>query len=241
MRLEDKVAIVVGGGQTPGETVGNGRASAIVFAREGAKVLIVDRDPASAQDTLVAIEAVGGQASCATADVTREADCEAVIAACLERYGRIDVLHNNVGIGGGDAGPVHLTEEAWSHIFDVNLKGTFLSCKHVLPVMREQGSGSIINISSVAAVCSVGIVAYKTSKAGVNALTHAIAMGNGLIGTVTKASKTPRRPTSSRQAWTLRRWVEVPTTRGMPASARRSRKAGTPGSGSRPLRFTAAR
>jgi NAD(P)-dependent dehydrogenase (short-subunit alcohol dehydrogenase family) len=182
VRLEGKAAIVVGAGQTPGETIGNGRATAILFAREGARVMLVDRDLESARETQAMIKDEGGESFAFEADITRESDCEEFSRACVDTYGRIDVLHNNVGIGGGDAGPVHLTEEAWSHIFDVNLKGTFLSCKHVLPVMREQGSGSIINISSVAALCSVGIVAYKTSKAGVNALTHAIAMGNAKYG-----------------------------------------------------------
>ena len=100
----------------------------------------------------------------------------------MKQYGRIDLLHNNVGIGGGDAGPTHLEEADWDRIFDVNLKGCFLTCKHVLPVMREQGSGSIVNISSIAAVCSVGIVAYKTSKAGMNAFTQSLALGNARHG-----------------------------------------------------------
>lgn len=182
MRLDGKTAIVVGAGQTPGDTIGNGRATAIVFAREGAKVLLVDRDVASANETKSMIEDAGGAATAFEADVTRESDCEALVKACVDSYGRIDVLHNNVGIGGGDAGPTHLAEDVWQKIFDVNLKSVFLTCKHALPVMREQGAGSIINISSVAAVCSVGMLAYKTSKAGINALTHSIAMGNARYG-----------------------------------------------------------
>ncbi|MCH8813979.1 MAG: SDR family oxidoreductase [Chloroflexi bacterium] len=182
MRLEGKTAIVVGAGQTPGDTIGNGRATAIVFAREGAKVLLVDRDVDSANETKSMIEDAGGVATTFEADVTRESECEALIKACVDAYGRVDVLHNNVGIGGGDAGPTHLTEDVWQQIFDVNLKSVFLTCKYALPVMREQGSGSIINISSVAAVCSVGMLAYKTSKAGINALTHSIAMGNARYG-----------------------------------------------------------
>ena len=178
MRLEDKVAIVVGAGQTPGDTIGNGRATSILFAREGARVLLVDRDVASAEETRERIEKEGGTASTFEADVTDEDACRAMAVSCVERYGRIDILHNNVGIGGGDAGPTRLRAEDWDRIFDVNLKSMFLTCKHVLPVMREQGSGSIVNISSAAAVCSVGLVAYKTSKAGVNAFTHALAIGN---------------------------------------------------------------
>ena len=182
MRLKDKVAIVVGAGQTPGDTIGNGRATAIVFAREGAKVLLVDRNLDSANETKSMIEDEGGTATTFEADVTRESECEALVGACADAFGRIDVLHNNVGIGGGDAGPTHLSEDVWQNILDVNLKSVFLTCKHALPVMREQGSGSIINISSVAAVCSVGMLAYKTSKAGINALTHSIAIGNARYG-----------------------------------------------------------
>ena len=182
MRLRDRVAIVVGAGQTPGETIGNGRATAILFAREGARVLLVDRRLESAEETQAMIKQEGGEATTVEADITRDDDCAALTRACIEGYGRIDVLHNNVGIGSGDAGPTHLTEQAWQQIFDVNLKGMFLTCKHVLPVMREQRAGSIVNISSIAAICSVGMLAYKTSKAGVNALTHSLALGNARYG-----------------------------------------------------------
>ncbi len=182
MKLEGKVAIVAGAGQTPGETIGNGRATAILFAREGARVLLVDRRLESARDTQSMIEEEGGTAMAFEADVSREADCEALVNACREAYGRIDILHNNVGIATGDTGPTHLKEENWQRIMDVNLKSVYLTCKHALPVMREQGSGSIINISSIAAVCSVGMLAYKTSKAGVNALTHSLALGNARYG-----------------------------------------------------------
>lgn len=182
MRLQDKVAIVVGAGQTPGDTIGNGRATAVLFAREGAKVLLVDRNLDSARETQSMIESEGGEATAFKADITRERDCEAIARACVDTYRRIDILQDNAGIADGDAGPTHLTEEAWQRIFDVNLKGAFLTCKHVLPVMREQGSGAITNISSIAAVCSVGMVAYKTSKAGLNALTHSLATGNARYG-----------------------------------------------------------
>jgi len=160
-RLQGKVAIVVGAGQTAGDTIGNGRATAIVFAREGARVMLVDRDLASARETESMIRQEGGESFACEADVVREADCRAFVDTCRKTCGRIDVLHNNVGIGAGDAGPVHLTEEAWDRIFAVNLKGMFLTCKHVLPV---------------------GTLAYKTSKAGVNALTHSLALGNAQHG-----------------------------------------------------------
>jgi NAD(P)-dependent dehydrogenase (short-subunit alcohol dehydrogenase family) len=181
-RLQDKVAVVVGAGQTPGDTIGNGRATAILFAREGARVLAVDNRLDSAEETVALIRDEGSQAEACEADATHEPDCQAFIAGAVERWGRIDVLHNNVGIGGGDSGPAHLSEEAWDHILAVNLKSVVLPCKHVLPVMREQESGVIINISSIAAVCATPIVAYKASKAGINAYTQSLALGNAKYG-----------------------------------------------------------
>ncbi|HEX3593801.1 MAG TPA: SDR family NAD(P)-dependent oxidoreductase [Polyangiaceae bacterium] len=176
MRLSGKVAIVVGAGQTPGDTIGNGRATALLFAREGAKVLAVDRNASSAEETAAQIEKEGGTGSAVVADATKEGDCEAFVAACIAKYGRIDILHNNVGIGTGDGGLSRLTEEAWDNVFDVNLKTAFFACKKVVPVMREQQSGSIINVSSIASICSAGILAYKSSKAALNAFTHGLAM-----------------------------------------------------------------
>jgi NAD(P)-dependent dehydrogenase (short-subunit alcohol dehydrogenase family) len=181
-RLAGKIALVLGAGQTPGDTIGNGRATAVLFAREGARVVAVDRRLRAAEETVAQIRGEGGDAAALEADVTREAEVEAVMALCKQRHGRIDVLHNNVGIGGGDAGPAHLREEDWDRILSVNLKSVVFPCKHVLPAMREQRSGSIINVSSIAAVCSTGIVAYKTSKAGVNAYTQSLAIGNAKYG-----------------------------------------------------------
>jgi len=178
MRLKDKVAIVVGAGQTPGDTIGNGRATAILFAREGARVVLVDYNYESARETQGLIEAEGGSCISVRGDVTNQKDCEAFVRAAVDAYGRVDILHNNVGIGGGDDEILSLKEESWDRIMSVNLKGMFLSSRAVLPTMREQRNGSIINISSIAAVCSTSIVAYKTSKAGVNALTHQIALEN---------------------------------------------------------------
>jgi NAD(P)-dependent dehydrogenase (short-subunit alcohol dehydrogenase family) len=165
--------------------MGNGRATAIRFAEEGARVLLVDRRLDSAEETGRAIdERCGGRAAwrAIEGDVRRFADCERYVAACVEAFGRLDVLHNNVGIGGGDGGPQSITEEAWDRIFAVNLKGIMFSCKAALPVLRAQGSGVITNISSVAAVCAVGMVAYKTSKAALNAYTHALATSNARHG-----------------------------------------------------------
>jgi len=181
-RLAGKVAIVVGAGQTPGDTIGNGRAAAILFAREGAKVLAVDRNLESAEETAELARKENGVCRAVRADVTREGDCKAFVEACVEEYGRVDVLHNNVGIGTGDGGLSQLTEETWDHVYDVNVKSVFFACKHAVPVMRKQGSGAIVNVSSIASICSVGLFAYKTSKAALNAFTHALAMANAKHG-----------------------------------------------------------
>jgi NAD(P)-dependent dehydrogenase (short-subunit alcohol dehydrogenase family) len=181
-RLAGKVAIVVGAGQTPGDTIGNGRATALLFAREGARVLAVDRRLDSAEETVGLIRGEGGDAVAFGGDATREADCAAFVAACVEQFGRIDVLHNNVGIGTGDSGPSHVSEESWDRILGVNLKSVIFPCKHVLPTMRERKAGAITNVSSIAAVCATPMVAYKTSKAGVNAYTHVLAAGNAKYG-----------------------------------------------------------
>jgi len=181
-RLEGKVAVVVGAGQTPGATIGNGRATAVLFAREGARVVAVDRDETSLDETVAMIETEGGTVAAVRADATDERACRELVEACLDLHGRIDVLHNNVGIGGGDAGPAHIGEAEWDRILAVNLKSVIFPCKYALPPMREQRSGSIVNISSIAAVCSTGIVAYKASKAGVNAYTQSLAIGNAKYG-----------------------------------------------------------
>lgn len=182
LRLAGKAGIVVGAGQTPGETVGNGRAAALLFAREGARVLLVDRRLDSAQQTAEMIRAEGGEAECFEGDWTSRADCTAFAAACVGSFGRIDFLHNNVGIGTGDADPLRLDEEAFDRILSVNLKGCLLSCQAVVPVMRNQGEGSIVNISSLAAVASTPLTAYKISKAGMNALGQSLAMANARHG-----------------------------------------------------------
>ena len=181
-RLEDKVAIVMGAGQTPGDTIGNGRAISILFAREGAKVMLVDRRIESANDTKSLIEKEEGESFAFQADIVSENDCRRAAEVCVDRFGRIDVLVNNVGIGTGDTNIVKLDADTWDLILDVNLKGMLLICKYVLPVMKQQESGSIINISSVAAVCATGMTAYPVSKAGVNALTHQMAMTQAKYG-----------------------------------------------------------
>ena len=176
-RVEGKAAIVVGGGQTPGETIGNGRATAMLLAREGARVLVVDRDIAAAEATVAAITEEGGEASACAADVVEEEQLAAAIATCVERYGSLDILHNNVGasLALGDAVVTELTVEAFDGIWAVNLRGMWLACKHAIPRMREQGGGSIVNISSMAARSAYPYIGYKTTKVGVIGLTENIA------------------------------------------------------------------
>src|SRR5437588_4873344 len=135
MRLEGKAGLVVGAGQTPGETVGTGRAAAITFAREGARLLLADRDLESAEETARMIRDGGGAAECVQADWTSAAECRAMVTACSEAWGKIDFLQNNVGIGAGDSDPLRLTEESFDRIIKINLKGCLLSCQAAVPAM----------------------------------------------------------------------------------------------------------
>jgi NAD(P)-dependent dehydrogenase (short-subunit alcohol dehydrogenase family) len=184
MRLKDKVAVVIGAGQRPGPTLGNGRATALLFAREGARVLAVDRSLDSAEETAGRIRKEGGEAYAFPADVTDESSLQAAVADCLERWKRIDVLHYNVGISiaGGDAPVTEITAEAFDRIVAVNLRGMVMACKHSLPVMRRQRSGVINLISSMAAWSEYPYVTYKTSKAAVIALAQQIAIQNAKYG-----------------------------------------------------------
>lgn len=183
-RVAGKVAIVVGAGQTPGQTIGNGRATALLLSREGARVLAVDRDLAAAEETAKQISEGGGEAAAWRADVTSESDITAMVEACTRRWGRIDILHNNVGISiaGGDAPVTEIEAEAFARITAVNLQGMVLTCKHAIPVMREQGGGVITNIASLAAIMNYPYVAYRTSKAGVITLTQHIAITSAQYG-----------------------------------------------------------
>src|SRR5688500_6256885 len=142
-RVKDKVAIIFGGGQTPGETIGNGRAAALILAKEGAKVLVVDRHLGSAEDTATAIREAGGEADAFAADIMREADVIAAIAQCVSRFGRVDILHNNVGasLALGDAPATDLESDAFDRLYQINLRGMWYACKHAIPIMREQESG----------------------------------------------------------------------------------------------------
>jgi NAD(P)-dependent dehydrogenase (short-subunit alcohol dehydrogenase family) len=175
-RLRGKVAVVVGAGAI-GPGWGNGKATAVTFAREGAAVFCVDRNPAAAAETVGIIAGEGGRAVAFTADVSLGSEVEAMVAACLKTYGRIDVLDNNVGIA--EMGSVVEVDEAsWDRVFAVNLKSAYLAMKHVIPVMLRQGGGSIINISSIASIRHMGIsyVSYGASKAAMNQMTRTTAV-----------------------------------------------------------------
>jgi len=175
-RLKGKTAVVVGAGSI-GPGWGNGKATAVTFAREGAQVFCVDRNRAAAVETAKIITGEGGTATAFAADASRAADIEAMVEACLGSYGRIDVLDNNVGIA--EMGSVvEVSEDEWDRVFAVNLKSAFLAMKHVIPVMARQGGGSIINISSIASIRHLGIsyVSYATSKAAMNQMTRTTAV-----------------------------------------------------------------
>jgi NAD(P)-dependent dehydrogenase (short-subunit alcohol dehydrogenase family) len=184
MRLKDRVAIVVGAGQSPGEGIGNGRATAITFAREGARVLCVDHNLASAQETVDMIAAKGGTAVAFKADVTRDAEIRAMVSDAQTRWGRIDILHINVGVSlaGGDAELLDITEEALDRCIAINLKSCILAAKHVIPIMRQQNSGAIINISSMAVISSYPYVAYKATKSAMISFTEQLAYQNAKYG-----------------------------------------------------------
>jgi NAD(P)-dependent dehydrogenase (short-subunit alcohol dehydrogenase family) len=181
-RLQGKVAIIAGAGQTPSDTIGNGRATAERFAQEGATLLLVDINEQWAKTTRTAVADHGGNASVLRADVTKEADCARIAQACIERYGRIDILHNNVGRSRGDRKTTEMDADMWDVLMAMNLKGMFMTCKHVLPHLIAQKSGSIINISSTSALAARPTVTYKTSKGAVNTLTQHIAMETAMHG-----------------------------------------------------------
>lgn len=183
MRLKDKIAIVVGAGQSPGEGMGNGRATVLRFVQEGATVMAVDRDLASAEET-VAMARRHGSCVAFGADVTKEDMLVAMIATARKQFGRIDVLNYNVGlsIAGGDAPPTEITEEAFDRVVAINLRGCVMAVKHVLPIMRVQKAGVILTISSIAAYENYPYVAYKATKAGMIAFTQQVAIQNAEYG-----------------------------------------------------------
>jgi NAD(P)-dependent dehydrogenase (short-subunit alcohol dehydrogenase family) len=180
LRLEGKVAVVTGAGSS-GPGIGNGRATAVLFAREGAKVALVDNHAERAQETLelIASERGGsadGVAFAIQADVTSAADCARVVDETVSRFGRLDVLDNNVGIGMGNVSVVTVSEEAWDRVMTVNVKSMVLMSKYAVPAMQRGGGGSIINISSLSALRPRGLTPYTTSKGAVIALTKAMAV-----------------------------------------------------------------
>lgn len=179
-RLAGKVAIVTGAGSS-GPGVGTGKATSILFAREGARVLLVDQVRQRAEETLATILAEGGEASVFAADVTRSADCEAMVQAALERFGGLHILMNNVGISVTGT-VVDLPEAQWDRVLAVNLKSMMLTSKYAVPKMAEGGGGAIVNVASIEALRSgtvVPIVSYTASKGGVIALTTGMAVQHG--------------------------------------------------------------
>jgi NAD(P)-dependent dehydrogenase (short-subunit alcohol dehydrogenase family) len=182
-RLDGKTAIVVGAGQQPGDTVGNGRAIALTFAREGAEILCVDRVAARAEETAAMIAEAGGRGFAYAADITRLSDIEALVAAALDRWGRIDILVNNVGVGSPGDGPAHrASDEAFDRVFDVNFTGARRLTRAVLAPMRAAEAGVILNISSLAAIAGANMIGYEISKAALNRLTTATAQGSASKG-----------------------------------------------------------
>ena len=171
-RLKDKVAIVSGAGSV-GPGWGNGRATTVRFAEEGARVFAVDRDAQALKETLDRAPGIAAH----YCDVTDSAAVAAMVRACVDRFGRVDILVNNVG-GSAPGGPVEMPEEVWDAQVDFNLKSVFLGCKHVLPVMERQGGGAIVNIASTSGLRWGGSaqVAYAATKAGVIQLTRVVAV-----------------------------------------------------------------
>jgi len=173
-RLKGKAAIITGAGSI-GPGIGNGKATAIVFAREGAKVMLVDMNPEAAEETKRLIDKEGGESIAFKADVSKASDCKSMVEMCIRTFGRVDILDNSVGIG-SFGGPVELSEEEWDRVMNINLKSMFLTCKYALPYMEKQGKGSIVNIASINAIAvTAPSVAYSSSKAGVIAFTREVA------------------------------------------------------------------
>ena len=175
-RVYGKVAIVTGAGSI-GPGMGNGKAAAIVYAREGASVMLVDNNLNAAMETKSLIDKDGGKCCTLNADVSQSVDCQKIIDECINQYGRVDILHNNIGIE-IPGGIKEISEESWDKVLNVNLKSMFLICKYALIHMEQQESGSIINISSINAIRALPAlsIAYSVSKAGVIALTREIAI-----------------------------------------------------------------
>lgn len=179
LRMAGRVALVTGGGSS-GPGLGNGKAACLLLAREGARVLVADRVAEAAAETVALIQAEGGEASAYTADVTRAAECAAMAAAAVERYGALDTLVLNVGIGGRNASVVDLDEAEWDRVMAVNVKGMMLSAKHAIP--RMPAGGAIVTVSSVAALRANARAAYAASKGAVLSLTMVMAANHARQG-----------------------------------------------------------
>ena len=176
-RLEGKVALVTGAGSI-GPGWGNGKATAVVYARQGAKIFAVDINLDAAAETAAIIAVEGGEAMAFAADVTKPADVAAMVEACMTKFGRIDVLHNNVGGVGPGRALETVTEDDWYETFDINVTSAFLTCKAVVPIMADQGGGAIVNISSIGGIrhLNVPMTTYATGKGALNELTRNIAL-----------------------------------------------------------------
>jgi NAD(P)-dependent dehydrogenase (short-subunit alcohol dehydrogenase family) len=226
VRLTGKLAVVVGAGQQPGETIGNGKAIALTFAREGAEVLCVDREEDRAIAVVEQIRAAGGAAQPLVANAVT--DGEAIVAAAIERLGRIDVLVYNVGIGHAGDGPAHVcSDEAFERVFTVNFTGARLTIRAALAPMRAAQRGSIVTISSLASIAGANMIAYEISKAALNRLTIATALAGakhgvrcnailpGLIDTPMGVGTTARRDGRSVEEQRAVRNAQVPLKGGM--------------------------
>jgi NAD(P)-dependent dehydrogenase (short-subunit alcohol dehydrogenase family) len=175
-RLQDKVAIVTGAGSS-GPGWGNGKATAVLYAREGAKVFAVDIRSEGAEETRDIIEKEGGECVSHPADVSQSQEVRTLVEQCMRTFGQVDILHNNVGTL-AMGGPEEISEEVWDHHMAINTKSVFLACKYTLPIMVEQGKGAIVNISSIASIRYTGYpsLVYNASKGALNQLTQNIAV-----------------------------------------------------------------
>ena len=175
-RLQDKVAIITGAGCV-GPGWGNGRAAAVLFAREGAKIFAVDKNADAMTETVARIREFGGTVTTHLCDVTDSANVKAMVEAGHKAYGRIDILVNNVG-GSAAGGPAEMAEEVWDAQVAYNLKSVFLTCKYVIPIMEAQGGGAIVNTASTSAIRWTGAaqVGYASTKAGVIQMTRVVAV-----------------------------------------------------------------
>jgi NAD(P)-dependent dehydrogenase (short-subunit alcohol dehydrogenase family) len=180
-RLENKVCIVTGGGAASAEALGNGSAAALAFAREGATVVINDLDQGAAEVTLGLVEAEGGRASICLGDLTREADARALVDHAVGTWGRLDVLHNNIG-SHGDGSVVDATREYWDRVFAITVTTGMLASKFAIPAMIEAGGGSIVNIASIAALRPHGMTPYTAAKGAVMSLTTGMAFDHAKDG-----------------------------------------------------------